>query len=591
MQELLLFDLVAIIIAATGVAFIAKLLKQPLIAGYVIAGIIIGPLGLGIVKNLGSVSVLAELGIAFLLFIVGMELSGRRLRNIGKVSTVIGVTQVAVMLSLGYIIAIWIGMGSMEAIYVGLIVAFSSTMVVIKLLDDKGELDTLHGRITLGVLLVQDILVIIALSVLINLGNLNAAFILSTVVKGLGMLSIAVIASRFLLPHLFKYIADSQELLFLSSLSWLFLFAGLSYLSGFSIAVGAFVAGVGLASFPYNLEIVSRMKSLKDFFITIFFVILGVEFALVPSSAVIPVFIILTLLVIFLKPFITATVTSLMRYGRRTSFLTAISLGQVSEFSLIIAAQGLAFGHIGEELFATAIIIAIFTITLSAYFIEFDSQLYNKIGKIIPKFYKTTKEESLSDGKRMKDHVVLLGCHNTGHAIVHELKSTNIPFVVMDFDPEVVNHLNNSGINCIYGDVSDIEILKRLHMRQARMIISTIRNEEDNRLIIGEIRRVNKTAPIFMVANDIEDALQLYNRGADYVIVPRLVAGERLAKIIAKIRKDKRKMNKVREEHITKLKKIQEDEIIERYGPHFLLALKKKMREKEKGFLSWGNSK
>ncbi|MFH1424840.1 MAG: cation:proton antiporter [archaeon] len=579
MQEALLIDLVTIILAATGVAFVAKLLRQPLIPAYIIAGVLIGPLGLGIVRDLETVSTLAELGIAFLLFIVGMELSGRRLRNIGKVSTIIGVLQVGVMLGLGYLIALFIGFSEIEAIYIGLIVAFSSTMVVIKLLDDKGELDTLHGRITLGVLLVQDIIVIIAISFLINLGNLDMTFILGTAVKGLGMLSIAIIASKFILPHLFKYIADSQELLFLSALSWLFMFSGFAYLSGFSIAIGAFVAGVGLASFPYNLEIVSRMKSLKDFFITIFFVILGVELARVPSSAVLPAFIALTVMVIVLKPFITALVASFMRYGRRTSFLTAINLGQVSEFSLIIAMMGLELGHIGEELFATTIIIALVTITISTYFIAFDQQMFALFGRIIPRFHKLTHEEVLSEKGKLKDHIILLGCHNTGHAIYQELKKLKIPFIVVDFDPEIVEHLKSMGTNCIYGDVSDIELLHKLNLRRAKMIISTVRNEEDNALIIDEVRKVNKTAPIIMAAKEIEEALMLYDKGADYVILPRIVAGERIAKGIDSFFKKKMDIEKVRNEHLNKIKKIQDEKILYRYGPRAKFKLREKLRQ------------
>jgi len=582
MQEIVLYDIGIIIIAATLLAFVAKLFKQPLIPAYIVAGIILGPIGLSIISDLASIKVLAELGIAFLLFIVGLEFSIRRLRSIGGMAGIVGVLQASTLFTIGFFVALLFGLPKLTGIYVGLIIAFSSTMVVIKLLADKEELDTLHGRLAVGILLTEDLLIIVALSFLLNLGNLTYMTVTTTIIKGIGLLAIAILTSKYFLPHFLKYVVGSQELLFLASISWLFIFMGLATYCGFSIIIGAFIAGVGLASFPYNLEIISRMMSLKDFFITLFFVSLGVQFALIPTNSMLVLALVLSAIVIFVGPTINMLCASLTKYGPRTSFLTGTSLGQISEFALVIIAQGMLLGHITDKLFSITILVAVITLSVSTYFIEFGDTLYNKLAGILPRIRTSIREENeLEHVKhKLENHVVLLGGHRMGRSIVKELQKLKYPFVVVDQDPDVIKHLISNGINCVYGDANDIGILKRVKLNKARLIISTLPGEEEDMLVLEELKRTKSNALFFSVVPTITEALEIYAAGADYVMLPRFTAGEKIASILGHTKGKETEIDALKKKHIKELEGIESEQIVERYGPKFMLELKRKKRDK-----------
>ncbi|MBD3260478.1 MAG: sodium:proton exchanger, partial [Candidatus Altiarchaeales archaeon] len=366
----LLWDMGLMIVAATLGAHLARIFRQPLIVGYVLAGVIIGPSILGLITNHDVIRTFSELGIAFLLFIVGLELDLKKLASVGRASTIIALVNSTVMFCAGYAAAHMLGFTALEPVYMGLVLAISSTMVVIKILSDKNELETLHGRIILGILLVQDIIAITALSILStiktphDLSTILFADILNGVFVGAGLFSIALVISRFILPSLFRVISTSHELLFITALSVFFLFTGLSQAIGFSLAVGAFVAGIAIATFPYNLEIEWKMKSLRDFFSTIFFVSLGMEIFELNAHAIL-ISIPFIILILTLKPLTFIPLTSLLGYGRRVSFLTGASLTQISEFSLIIAMTGLSLGHIDNFFFSITAFIALMTFTFT----------------------------------------------------------------------------------------------------------------------------------------------------------------------------------------------------------------------------------
>ena len=343
-------DIGMIIIIGTLFAYLASLLRQPLIPGYVITGIIIGPV-LGLITNTEVIRNLSEIGIAFLLFIVGLEIDLRKLKDVSLISSIGGLINITTLFSFGFIFASMLGYITLEASYIGLIIAFSSTMVVIKLLSDKREIDTLHGRIIIGFLLVEDFVAIIAISVLATLTEFSLALLIWSFVKGLFIFAVAIAASRFLFPSLFKFAARSQELLFLLSVTICFLFSLLFYMIGFSIIIGAFVAGVSLASLPYNVEIIGRVKSLRDFFSTIFFVSLGMQLMVGSLGEIMFPLVILILFIIIAKPLIIMFISSFFGYEKRTSFLAGSSLAQTSEFSMIIISQGLFLGHISKGIF------------------------------------------------------------------------------------------------------------------------------------------------------------------------------------------------------------------------------------------------
>ncbi|MDY6769989.1 MAG: cation:proton antiporter, partial [Candidatus Nanohaloarchaea archaeon] len=374
-ETTILFDVGMIIIAATVLGVVAKLLRQPLIGAYILAGVLIGPSVLGIVRNTEVIRMFAELGVAFLLFMVGLELDLSRLKEVRNVVLGAALTEVLVLFSTGFFIMYFLGFGGFPAIYVGLFIAFNSTAVLVKLLADRGDLDTLHGRIILGILLIQDIIVVLSLSILSTLNNPSVEILLTALIKGAGLLALAVVLSKYIMPNFFRLIEDSHEMVLLSSVAVLFGFVGAAVESGFSAAVGGFLAGMALTAFPYNIEIAERARSMRDFFVTIFFVSLGMLVSLSHLSRLIVPFIVLMAAVLILKPFFVTLMVSLFGYGKRTSFFTGINLSQVSEFSMVLALLGLQMGHIDKAIFSLVTALMVVSITLTSYVVRYQSDL------------------------------------------------------------------------------------------------------------------------------------------------------------------------------------------------------------------------
>ncbi|MFH0860120.1 MAG: cation:proton antiporter [Candidatus Altiarchaeota archaeon] len=574
----LFWDVGLVIVTATVLAYVARLLRQPILMAYMIAGILIGPMGYGLISEPETIKILSEFGIAFLLFIVGLELDLRRLKDLGLAATSTAFAKSILLFAVGFLVAQNIGYSNMEAIYIGLTLALSSTMIVIKLLSDKGELDTLHGRVVLGILLTEDVIAIMALSILSGQDGFTGSMIAASILKGLGLFFIAFFLSRFVLPSILRFVAKSTEMLFLTALSLCFLFSFLADMSGFSIAIGSFIAGISVATFPYNIEIVSRLRSLRDFFVTIFFVSLGMEIWVSDISRIILPLVVFVAIIIALKPIIIMAITSLYGYGRRTSFLTSISLTQISEFSLIIAIQGVALGHISPEIFSLIALMAVITFTLTSYMIEFDNSIYKLVSKALVPFERLSMRELVLEDVPIKHtkHAVVCGCHRMGYSIVKMLRKEKKPTLVIDFNPDIVRKLIDEGYHTIYGDIGDMEIINRMGLPDAEMIISTIPDQEDNLLLVKEAKSRNPDALVFVNAETLNHALELYNIGADYVIFPRMVAGEKVSDIIDDVARSPEHLSKTKLEHIKNLESLFEEELLEKYSPSFLKSIEKK---------------
>ncbi len=551
------FDIGLMIIIATVGGYLAKLLKQPLIPAYILVGFILGPV-LGLVTNVDIIRLLAEIGIAFLLFTVGIELDLKKLRDIGNIASLGGLLQFFILFTTAFFIAIMFGYIPMEAIYVGLVLAFSSTMVVIKLLGDKHQLDTLHGRVIIGLLLMQDIIAILALSVLATAGNgFTPVLIILSLLKGVLLFVIAYFASRYIFPYIFKFAARSQELLFLVAVSLCFVFAISFNMLGFSIAIGAFVAGLTIANLPYNIEVMARVRSLKDFFATLFFVTLGMELILTDINASLLWFIfVLIIFTTLFKPFITMIICSYFGYTKRISFLTSIDLAQISEFSLIIVAQGLILGHISQKIFSIATLIAILSITMTSYFFKFDDKIYRHLSKFLSGFERLTTKTHVMHyfHDNMKKEVILIGYDRIGYKVFKTLEKLKKSCVIVDFNPDVIKKLIVNKVPCIYGDIGDIEVIERLDLKHTGLVISTIPNVDDNMLLMKKVRRVNDKAKIIVTANLVDEALELYDGGADYVILPHYLGGEHVSLLLEDVSEDFNKLLKTKLNHIKDLR-------------------------------------
>lgn len=550
-------DIGLIIIAATLGGFFAKALKQPLIISYILMGILIGPV-LGLLHDMEVVTILAEIGIVFLLFIVGIELDLKRLKDVGSMATIGALIQMVLSFLLGFEAFRLLGFDVMTSAFAGIVILFSSTMVVIKLLADKAQLDTLHGRIVIGTLLVQDIVAVVILSIIGSSGgDFSVLSLLFSIGIGLFVFAVAYAFSKIIFPKMFKFAAGSQELFFLLSISTCFLFAFLFAQIGLSLAIGAFVAGLMLGNLPYNVEIISKVKNLRDFFSTIFFVSMGAKLTFSALAGFTWPFIILLLISVFFAPLVTFITTISFGYNRKVAFLSAISLSQVSEFALIAVTLGVTKGHIGAEFLSLTILVTLASITVTAYYMKYEDKLYRFLLptlKVIDNIFPTKK--SFSHYKSTHDFsTVLIGYDRIGYAVFKTLRKLHKKTIIVDYNPDVITSLIKQKVPCLYGDIADDEVFEELHLKKAKLIVSTIPNHRDTLLLLKRIRRINKDAKLIVTAYVVDEALNFYDAGADYVILPHLLGGHHAGILLEDISSDLDKLMSAKIEHISELKR------------------------------------
>jgi len=551
---LLIFEIGLMIILAGVFGFMFRLIKQPLIPAYILAGIILGPLSVGLIHNAETILVLSEIGVAFLLFFAGLEINIPKLKEVGKAAVIGGALQIALLFTTGYFVSIWMGLIGRAPIYIGLVVAFSSTMIVLKLLADKKQLNSLHGRIVLGILLVQDIAAIIALTILTT--DLTWASMGTQLAKALAFVIIAIILSKTINP-IFRIAARSTELLLLISVTLLFLFAIGSYLTGLSLIIGAFFAGVVLANSEYKTEIQGRIISLRDFFAVLFFVALGMQLTAI-SRQFLLLLAVLIVLAMVVKPLVIMFLTRAFGFSKRTSFLTGNALAQTSEFSLIIATIGLTSGYITGELFSTVVLLTVITMAATSYLIGNDKRLYEKISwplNALKRFH--TKREDLEFNQiRNKRKIVIFGCHRIGSLFLKDLGKNKKDIFVVDFNPEIIRSLIKKKVPCIYGDFANSEVIEKANLREAEIVVSTIPDKEDNEALIKKVKEINKNIMIFATAERISDAEALYDIGADYVLLPKVITGEIGVNLVKRVLRNKKDIRLMRGEQRKRLRSV-----------------------------------
>jgi len=546
--------ILAVTIVVSGVM---RFFKQPLIIGYIFSGIILGPLVLNVINSTDTLSAFSKIGVAFLLFMVGLNLNPRVIKEVGKVSLVTGIGQVLFTCFIGFAIARLLGLSIVVSLYICIALAFSSTIIILKLLSDKGDLETLYGRIAIGFLIVQDLIAILVLLLISSLsqGADLTSLAISSILKGIGGIIVLFGLTVYLLPSITKHIAKSQEFLLLFSIGWCFIIAALSQYLHFSIEVGALLAGVTLSLSPYQYEISSKMKPLRDFFLIIFFIILGAQMVLSNIIESIPEIIIFSLVVLVGNPLIIMFLMRFMGYTKRTNFLAGLTTAQISEFSLIIVALGVSVGHISPEILSIVTAIALITFAGSTYLIMYSNQLYSFLAKYLPLFErKGRKVDEHKSSFREKYDVILFGYNRIGFDILESLKKTKQKVLVIDYDPDIIAKLSREGHECRYGDANDSELLNELHLSKIRMVISTIPAIETNLLLINKIRERNKKAIISVVSHQIDEAVRLYDEGATYVLMPHFLGGKHFSMMIESNKLDIKKFLKERVAHLQHLK-------------------------------------
>lgn len=536
MEPSLLVDIGLSVITATIFAYLAKILKQPLILGYIAAGILIGPVGLGLVKDQHSIEVLSELGLAFLMFIIGLEIDLKKLIEAGKVATTVGIIQVVLCAAGGYGVAYLLGYEGLTAAYIAIAFAFSSTMIAVKLLSDKSELDTIAGRIALGILLIQDALSIFILAVQSNITNPSVLLIGASFAKGIALVVGAGVVTRYFLPPLFSYVAKLPEAILISTISWCFIVSLLAIKADFSVAMGALIAGVSMSSFPYNLDVIAKIRSLRDFFLTLFFVSLGMQI-IVSSSSIIITAAILSLFVILSRFLTVIPALSILRYGYRFGILSSMSIAQISEFSLVIVSIGYSLGHISQEMVSLTAIVLVITSTFSTYMTLNNHKIAGFLLGILRKIGIKEGDSNETPAEENKGkNLILLGCHRTGSSLIESLKDRNNDFLVVDFSPEVETRLKLLNIPFRYADISHMDTLEEMEIEHAKVVVSSISDDflrgTSNLKILRHIKSLNPRARVIVSAETIKNAIEMYKAGADYVLVPRILSANYLTEII-----------------------------------------------------------
>ncbi len=531
-------ELSLIIVLATIIAGIMMKLKQPLVIGYILTGIIVSPYFLNLVESTQTMQIFSHIGIALLLFIVGLSLNLNMLKEIGKVSIITGFGQVLFTSIFGFIIAYLLNFSIISSIYIAVALTFSSTIIIMKLLSDKGDLETLYGRISIGFLLVQDLIVVIVLIIITSLnngsGNLSS-ILLNSLFLILGLIGGIFLFSYFVLQKIINYVAKSQEFLFLFSLAWCLLLSSIFFLLDFSIEIGALIAGITLASTPYKFEIISKMKPLRDFFIVLFFIILGSQMVFADISIYIIPIIIFSLFILIGNPLIVIFLMGSMGYTRRNGFLAGLTVAQISEFSLILIAMGVNFGHLEPEILSLVTVIGLITITGSSYLILYSNKIYPFFSNFLKIFEKNSKKIDEHKYHKHNEHeIILFGYNRIGFDLLNSLKKLKKEFLVIDYNPETILSLAKEGFDCRYGDVSDLELLEEINLSKAKMIISTIPDTQTNLFLITEIRKKNKDCIIIVLSRQIDNALKLYEQGASYVILPHFLGGDYVSTMIEK---------------------------------------------------------
>lgn len=510
-------------------------LKQPAIIGYILSGILVGPSFLNIIDSATTFSTFSHIGVALLLFFVGLNLSPRVIKDVGKISLITGLGQVIFTTSIGYLIIRLFGFDSTTSFFMAIALAFSSTIVIMKLLSDKKDLQSLYGRISVGFLIIQDfiaIFILLGISALANHTNITT-FAVESILKGAIALTFLYLFSAHILPKVTRFVAKSQEFLLLFSITWCFIVATAFHYLEFSIEAGALLAGIALSMSPYHFEISSKLKPLRDFFLIIFFVMLGSQMIFTNILENMVVIILLSLFVLIGNPIIVMILMGSLGYTKRNSFLAGLTVAQISEFSFILISIGITAGKLSRDILSIVTAIGLITFAGSTYIIIYSNQIYSKISKYLKIFEKKGEKVDEHRYHEETDHdIILFGYNRIGYDILESLKKIKKKFLVIDYDPETIIKLSKNGYDCMYGDANDDELLNEINFKKAKMVISTIPEIDTNILIIKKIKDQSQNTIISMVSQQIEEAERLYEEGATYVIMPHFLGGKHFSTMI-----------------------------------------------------------
>lgn len=544
----LIGDITLCILFAWGLGLAAHFSRQPLILAYLLAGFFVGPFGMGWVKSQESIRTISELGLIFMLFMIGLEIDLKKIMRAGPVILIAGGGQLLGGCILGVLFFMAIGLpidvGGFDALYLCAACALSSTVIIVKVLYEKHELDTLPGRITLGVLVLQDVFAILFLAVQPSLDDLHISIVLLSIARAGTLVATALILSRYVLPYLFHQIARRPELVLLGALAWCFLIGEIAEQLHLSREMGSLVAGVSLSTFPYALDVTAKVTTLRDFFITLFFVALGMTIP-IPNGSVIGLALVIAAFTVVSRLVTTFLPLYLMKQGLRASLLPAINLAQISEFSLVVIQTGLIAGHIQSETASAASFAFVVLAVLSTFAIGRSDQLsrhgimfLKRIGlrDLDREMRKGGHGGRAAEGHGEPRRVIILGFFRAASALLNEIERRNEALLdqigVVDFNPVVFSNLSARGLHVTYGDISNVDTLVHAGVGSAEIIILSVPDSllkgANNEKLVRHVRSLNPTAKIISTADRLSDVEDQYAAGADYVTVTRLTDAQEL---------------------------------------------------------------
>lgn len=538
-----------ILAIAIGIAFLVRALRQPLLISYILTGIVCGPIFLNLINSEQDFfHIFANFGVILLLFLVGLSLNINYLRRIGKVALVAGVGQVIFTSLVGFFIFWGLGFSTWSSVFLAISVTFSSTIIITKLLSDKKEIRSVYGRYTIGLMLVQDIIAILIMIFLpvFGLGESLLVSIGLLFLKSIIFLVGVYLLTRVILPILLDKVAESGEFLLIFTLGWCFAIAGAGEWAGLSLEVGAIIAGLALAASEYQTEIVSRIKPLRDFFIALFFIILGSEMSLGNIQATWLPSLLISLFILIGNPLILYALYRVMKFTRRNSFLAGLTAAQVSEFGFVFLFVSAELGFIGSKEISVFTLVALITIFISSYLITYNSQIFKRL-EFIFNFWGKDKRKSVNESEE-NYQILVFGYHRLGWKICEGLREMDVSFAVIDCDPEAICKLRYRKIPHYFGDASDVEFLSEISLDKVDLVISTLPELDDQVTLVKELKKINPQA--FFVGNLSHTKFldDLYDAGADLVIVPHLLGGQWLTEVLKKQKWNKTNFRKLRNE-------------------------------------------
>lgn len=534
------YEFAALLFASAVVGAIAVRLRQPLIVAFIIVGILVGPAALGLVSAHEQIGLLAEIGVTVLLFVVGLKLDMHLVRHLGPVALATGLGQLGFTIIFGFLIGLGLGMDWLKSLYVAVALTFSSTIIIVKLLSDKREIDSLHGRIAMGFLIVQDIAVVIAMMVVGSLSGVSgddtgmATLVLSILLKLTAALLLVGLAMRYLLPQLMLVLARSQELMLVFAIAWGTSLAALGELAGFSKEVGAFLAGFSLASTPYRESVAARLASIRDFLLLFFFIELGTHLRFDTLSEELLPALIFSVFVLIGNPIIVMAIMGFMGYRRRTGFMAGLTVAQISEFSIVFVAMGITLGHVDNSALSLITLVGLVTITLSTYMILNSQKLYQYCQDWLHPFERRHpfREAEVDNAPASGHEVVVFGLGRYGGRFVRRAIEQGVDVLAVDFDPEVIRTARRQGLRVHYGDLENRDFLAELDLDRVRWVVSTVPDMKINIGLIQALRERGFTGAVAVAVHSDKEEAILAGMGVDKVLFPHRDAADYAAEVI-----------------------------------------------------------